>query len=59
MQEVWGTGALQGRTYHQKPPIGSQGQRSHTEKSEVMYRYSCDRVECNEEYIGGISKNFC
>ena len=32
MQEVWGTGALQRRTYHQKPPNGSQGQRSHPEK---------------------------
>ena len=32
MQEVWGTCALQGRTYHQKPPNGSQGQRSYPEE---------------------------
>ena len=25
MQEVWGTGAFQKRTYHQKPPNGSKG----------------------------------
>ena len=38
MQEVWGTGGLQGRTYHQKPPNGSQEQRSHPEKVE-SYTY--------------------
>ena len=25
MQEVWGTGAFERRTYHQKPPNGSKG----------------------------------
>ena len=25
-------------------------------KSEVIYRYKCDRVECNEEYIGESSR---
>ena len=37
---------------------GSQEQRSHAEKSEVIYRYSCDRVECNEEYIGESTRTF-
>ena len=27
---------------------------SFTEKSRVTYRYKCDRVECDEEYIGGL-----
>ena len=58
MQEVWGTGAVQRRTYYQKPPNGSQGQRSHSEKSGVIYRYSCDRVECHEEYIGESARTF-
>ena len=58
MQEVWGIGALQGRTYHQKPPNGSQGQRSHSEKSGVIYRYSCDRVEYDGEYIGESARTF-
>ena len=39
MQEVWGTGAFQGRTHHQKPPNGSQGQRSYPEKVE-LYKYT-------------------
>ena len=30
----------------------------HTEKSGVIYRYKCDRVECNEEYIGESSRTF-
>ena len=58
MQAVWGTDALQRRTCHQKPPNGSQGQRSHPEKSGVIYRYSCDRVECDEEYIGESARTF-
>ena len=27
-------------------------------KSGVIYRYKCDRVECDEEYIGESSRNF-
>ena len=27
-------------------------------KSEVIYRYKCDRVECDEEYIGESSRTF-
>ena len=27
-------------------------------KSGVIYRYKCDRVECDEEYIGEISRTF-
>ena len=27
-------------------------------KSGVIYRYKCDRVECDEEYIGGSSRTF-
>ena len=27
-------------------------------KSWVIYRYKCDRVECNEEYIGESARNF-
>ena len=51
MQEVWGTGAYQRRTYHQKPHNGSKGERPHPEKSGVIHRYRCDRMECDEEYI--------
>ena len=32
--------------------------RYHPEKSGVIYRYECDRVECNEEYIGESSITF-
>ena len=27
-------------------------------KSGVIYRYKCDRVECDEEYIGWSARNF-
>ena len=27
-------------------------------RSGVIYRYKCDRVECNEEYIGESSRTF-
>ena len=29
-----------------------------TKKSEVIYRYKCDRVDCDEEYIGESSITF-
>ena len=29
-----------------------------TKKSGVIYRYKCDRVKCDEEYIGELSKTF-
>ena len=28
-------------------------------KSGVIYRYKCDRVECDEEYVGESAKTFC
>ena len=31
-QKIWSTSVLQRRKYHQKPPDGSQGQRSSYEK---------------------------
>ena len=37
MQEVWGSGAFQGRTHHQKPPNGFQGQRSYLDKKVKSY----------------------
>ena len=35
-----------------------QGPRSYVEKSGVIYRYKCDRVDCDEEYIGESSRTF-
>ena len=29
-----------------------------TKKSDVIYRYICDRVECDEKSIGGSSRTF-
>ena len=29
-----------------------------TQKSGAIYRYKCDRVECDKEYIGESSRNF-
>ena len=58
MYKTWDTSALQSRKNHQKPPGGSQRQRFHHSKSEVIYRYKCDRVECDEEYIGESARTF-
>ena len=58
MQQVWVTSPFQGRCYHQKPPGGPQGPRSYAEKSGVICRYKCDRVDCDEEYIGESSRTF-
>ena len=49
---------LQGRKHNKKPPNGFQRPRCLPEKSGVIYRYECDRVECDEEYIGETSKTF-
>ena len=46
------------RCYHLKPPGGPQGPRSYVEKSGIIYRYKCDRVDCDEEYIGESSRTF-
>ena len=60
MQKIWGTSVLQRRTFHQNPPHGSKGLRSYPQekKSGVIYRYKCDRVECDEEYIGESARTF-
>ena len=29
-----------------------------TKKSGIIYRFKCDRLECDEEYIGDISRTF-
>ena len=52
MQDVWGTGAFQGRTHHQKPSNGSKGQRSYPEKSGVIHKYTCDKVEYIKSTLG-------
>ena len=44
--------------YHQKPPCSHQEQRHHHTESRVIYRYKCDRLECDEEYIGDFAKTF-
>ena len=46
------------RKYNQNPPTGSQRPRCHPEKSGVIYRYQCYRVECDEEYNGESSRTF-
>ena len=43
---------------HQRPPGCTQRQRSYNQKGDIIYRFKCDRVECNEEYIGESSRTF-
>ena len=45
-------------SYHQRPPYVSKRQRSTAQKSGVIYRYKCDRVDCDDEYIGESARNF-
>ena len=41
-----------------KPPDGSKKIKMPSRKSGVIYKYQCDRVECDEEYIGESSRTF-
>ena len=43
---------------HQRPPGGTQDKDQKAKKSGIIYRYKCDRVKCNEEYIGESAKTF-
>ena len=38
--------------------VASKDQDPIQKKSGVIYRYKCDRVECDEEYIGEFSRTF-
>ena len=38
--------------------MASKDQDAIHNKSGVIYRYQCDRVECDEEYIGESFRNF-
>ena len=38
--------------------MASQDKGHITKKSGIIYRFKCDRVECNEEYIGVSSRTF-
>ena len=49
---------LKGGTTIKNILIGSRRSRSYPKKSGVIYRYKCDRVECDEEYIGESSRTF-
>ena len=39
-------------------PMAPKDQDTIQKKSGIIYRYKCDRVECNEEYIGESSRTF-
>ena len=54
MQQIWGTGGVTIKNLlvapKDKDPL--------LKKNGVIYRYKCDRVECDEEYIGESSRTF-
>ena len=52
VQETWHTSLLQRGQDYERPPGSTQRQRPITKKSGIIYRYKCDRLECNEKYIG-------
>ena len=39
------------------PPGGPKDRNNITQESRVIYRYKCDRLECDEEYIEGVCKD--
>ena len=41
-----------------KPPDDSKRQGSHIQKSGIIYRFKCNRVNCIDEYIGESSRTF-
>ena len=58
MQQTWGAGAPKRRNYHQKPPYGPKDKDTIMKKSGVIYTYKCNKMECDEEYIGQSARNF-
>ena len=58
LQEIWHTSLLKRRQDHQRPPDGPKDKDHITNKSGIIYRYKCDRVECNEEYIRESARTF-
>ena len=58
LQKTRDTSVLQRRQNHQRHPDGTQRQDPISKKSGVIYRFKCDMVECNEEYIGESSRTF-
>ena len=55
---LWCASILQGRDYDQEPPVNPTDKDPMMKKSGVIYSYKCDRVECDEEYIGESSRTF-
>ena len=39
-------------------PVAPKDRENITQKSGLIYRYKCDRMECDEEYIGKSAKTF-
>ena len=43
---------------HKRLIGGTKRQRTHNKKSGIIYRFKCDRLECDEEYIGETARTF-
>ena len=58
MQQTESAGLLQRRQYHQNLLVAPKDKDPIMKKSRVIYRYKCNRVDCDEEYIGESSRVF-
>ena len=58
MQKIWYSSNFQRRQNHQGPPDGTKDRDLITQKCGIIYRYKCDRVECEDEYIGESVRTF-
>ena len=59
MQEIWHSSFILRVGKSIKDELVAPKDKDHlTKKSGIIYRYKCDRLECDEEYIGETARTF-
>ena len=58
MQEIWHRSSLQEWKNIKDELVAPKDKDHITKKSGVIYRYRCDRLECDEEYRGETARTF-
>ena len=60
-EHLWqsrGPGLFQGREHHQEPPGGPTARDNIIQKKQHIYRYKCEKLDCDEEYIEISARTF-
>ena len=55
---IWHTSSLQEWKNHNRRTGGTKRPRTHHKKSSIIYRYKCDSLECDGEYISETARTF-